>query len=250
MPLGEQKFCPPFFFKGVNMSVRLDDLKIRGLMIYQDSDLFRFGTDAVLLADFCRRKKYKNAVDLCCGTGVIPLLLADGCNGKIYGVEISQEASFLAEKSVAYNNLEEKIQIVNADLKTVNEKDPPLPLAFFDLVSVNPPYSPENSGKIASGHRGLARTEGGCSLEDVISAASRLLKYGGRFCMVNRPERLADIFCLMRKYGIEPKVLKPVETAENRKPELILAEGKKGAAPGLIFEAPAKIYDGYEYKNL
>ena len=88
------------------MSVRLDDLRTRGLMIYQDSELFCFGTDAILLADFCRRKKYKNAVDLCCGTGVIPLLLAEGSEGKIFGVEISDKAAALAKKSFLYNGLE------------------------------------------------------------------------------------------------------------------------------------------------
>ena len=232
------------------MSVRLDDLRTRGLMIYQDSELFCFGTDAILLADFCRRKKYKNAVDLCCGTGVIPLLLAEGSEEKIFGVEISDKAAALAKKSVLYNGLEEKIEIINDDLKNINGKNSPIAFSSFDLVSVNPPYSLSNSGKTAEGHRGVARTEGACYLEDVVSVGARLLKSGGRFCMINRPERLTDIFCLMRKYKVEPKVLQPVETARGRAPRLILTEGKKDAEPGILFESSLRIYDKFEYKNL
>lgn len=232
------------------MSVRLDDLKIHNLMIYQDSALFRFGTDAVLLSDFCRRKKYGNAVDLCTGNGVIPLLLSHGCPGKIYGIELSDKSAKLAEKSVSYNGLGDKIEIINCDVRRVAEKDPPLPLFFFDLVSVNPPYSPENSGKVADGQRGVARTETDGLLEDVIFVSSKLLKSGGRLCMVNRPERLADIICFMRRYKIEPKILVPVETSAKRKPELILIEGKKDARSGLVMESPIRLYDGYEYKNL
>lgn len=232
------------------MSKRLDDLKVHGLMIYQDSDLFCFGTDAVLLADFCRRKKYNNAVDLCCGNGIIPLLLSYGCDGIIYGVEISESSVNLAKESVLYNGLYGKIDIINVDIRSINEKNTVLPLSSFDLVSVNPPYSAENSGKVAEGQRGVARTESFGLLENIIKAASRLLKSGGRFCMVNRPERLADIFYFMRKHKIEPKILQTVETAPDRKPSLVLIEGKKDAKCGLVIECSVELYDGYEYRYL
>lgn len=229
---------------------RLDDLVVHGLKIYQDDALFRFGTDAVLLADFIRERRYKNAVDLCSGNGVIPLFLSDGCQGKIVGVEISEKAFSLAEKSAAYNGLSEKISFINADIRKINTKENPLAASFFDLVSVNPPYYAENSGFVADGERGNARTEEEGLLEEIIKAAGRLLKSGGRFCMINRAERLCDVMTLMRKYKVEPKILKLAETSENRPASLFLIEGRKDAKPGLLFEKPYLLYENRPYENL
>ena len=219
---------------------RLDDLVVHGLKIYQDDALFRFGTDAVLLADFIRERKYKNAVDLCSGNGVIPLLISHGCAGKIICVEISAEALRLSEK----------ISFINADVRIINTKKSPLPASSFDLVSVNPPYYAENSGFVAAGQRGNARTEEEGLLEEIIKAAGRLLKSGGRFCMINRAERLCDVICLMRKYKIEPKIMKLAETSENRPASLFLIEGRKDARPGLLFEKPYLLYKNRPYGNL
>ena len=229
---------------------RLDDLVVHGLKIYQDNALFRFGTDAVLLADFIRERRYNNAVDLCSGNGVIPLLLSHGCKGKIVGVEISEKAFLLAEKSAEYNGLSEKITFINADVRKINTKESPLCASAFDLVSVNPPYYAENSGFVADGERGNARTEEEGLLEEIIKAAGRLLKSGGRFCMINRAERLCDVMFLMRKYKVEPKIMKLAETSESRPSSLFLIEGRKDAKPGLLFEKPYLLYKNRPYENL
>ena len=229
---------------------RLDDLVVHGLKIYQDDALFRFGTDAVLLADFIRERRYNNAVDLCSGNGVIPLLLSHGCKGKIVGVEISEKAFLLAEKSAEYNGLSEKISFINADVRKINTKESPLSASAFDLVSVNPPYYAENSGFVADGERGNARTEEEGLLEEIIKAAGRLLKSGGRLCMINRAERLCDVMFLMRKYNVEPKIMKLAETSESRPASLFLIEGRKDAKPGLLFEKPYLLYKNRPYENL
>ena len=229
---------------------RLDDLVVHGLKIYQDDAHFRFGTDAVLLADFIRERRYNNAVDLCSGNGVIPLLLSHGCKGKIVGVEISEKAFLLAEKSAEYNGLSEKISFINADVRKINTKESPLSASAFDLVSVNPPYYAENSGFVADGERGNARTEEEGLLEEIIKAAGRLLKSGGRFCMINRAERLCDVMFLMRKYKVEPKIMKLAETSESRPASLFLIEGRKDAKPGLLFEKPYLLYKNRPYENL
>ena len=229
---------------------RLDDLVVHGLKIYQDDALFRFGTDAVLLADFIRKRRYTNAVDLCSGNGVIPLLLSHGCKGKIVGVEISKKAFLLAEKSAEYNGLSEKLSFINADVRKINTKESPLSASSFDLVSVNPPYYAENSGFVADGERGNARTEEEGLLEEIIKAAGRLLKSGGRFCMINRAERLCDVMFLMRKYKVEPKIMKLAETSESRPASLFLIEGRKDAKPGLLFEKPYLLYKIRPYENL
>lgn len=229
---------------------RLDDLVVHGLKIYQDGDLFCFGTDAVLLADFCRSRKYSNAVDLCSGNGVVPLLLSHGCNGKIYGVEIDGRATALARRSAMFNGLSEKISFIDADVREFNGKQSPLPLSTFDLVSVNPPYYAEKSGFVADGARGRARTEIEGLLEETIKAGGRLLKSGGRFCMINRAERLAEVICLMKKYKLEPKIIKLVETSPARPASLFLIEARKDARPGLLFELPYKLFENKGYENL
>ena len=229
---------------------RLDDLMLGGLKIYQESDLFSFGTDAVLLADFCRRKKYKKAVDLCTGNGVIPLLLSRENVSEIFGVEISEISSSLAKESVEYNRLSDRIKIINADLREIIKSEDILPWGAFDLVSVNPPYFRDGSGKEADGLKKIARSEKECTLEDVILSSEKLLKSGGRFCIINRSERLSEIFYLMKKHRIEPKVLTPVETAKDRRPTLVLVEGKKDGKEGLLYEKPINLFENFEYKNL
>ena len=219
--------------------LRLDELNIGGLKIYQDTEGFCFGTDAVLLAWFCRRKKFARPVDLCTGNGIIPLLFSAGGYQTITGVEIQSRQAEIARKSVAYNGLCDRITIFHEDIKNVSGF---LQRSAFDLVSVNPPYLENGSGFQAAGGRGVARTEVGFSLRDILSAARYLLKNGGRFCMVHKPERAADIFCIMRESGIEPKVFCSVISKQGKKPELVLVEGKKGACPGMAFLPPLYLY--------
>lgn len=232
-------------------SIRLDRLT-KKLNIYQDPSGFCFGTDAVLLAWFCRRKKAERPVDLCAGNGVIPLLLSEGNYKEIYGVELLPRQAELAEMSAEHNGLSERVKIICGDLrqigKTEERKFAALTRGGFDLVTVNPPYAPSGRGKQAEGTRGVARSEKECTLQEVIEAAAFLLKHGGRLCMVNRAERLADIFSAMRKVRIEPKVLLPVIPKPGKGVALVLVEGKKGAESDLTVEEPLYIHnaDGSE----
>ncbi|MDF2685385.1 MAG: trmNF [Clostridia bacterium] len=222
-------------------TIRLDDLHLNNLKIYQNTEGFCFGTDAVLLSWFASKKKFNNAVDLCTGNGVVPLLLSvNSCFKTAIGVEIQEAQVSLANESVALNNLQDKIKIINGDVKDIKNL---LPSCNVDLVTVNPPYSPSGSGFIAQGAKSLARAEIFCTLKDVISAAAYLLKSGGRFCIVHKPERMVDIFYTMRESGIEPKTLLLVIPRKGKEPVLILTEGKKDGKPGVVVEKPLFIYE-------
>ena len=222
--------------------IRLDDLHIKGYKIFQESDGFCFGTDAVLLAWFSGNKKFKKTVDLCSGNGIIPVLLSvHPCCEKIVGVEIQTSQIELAKRTVEYNGLCGKIEMLNADLRDIAPKKL-LARAEYDLVTVNPPYMPKDSGFVADGGKGVARTELACSLSDVVFAGNYLLKNGGRFCIINRADRLTDIICCMRENGLEPKRLLTVSARAEKPPMLVLVEGVKGGKTGLTVEPPLFIH--------
>ncbi len=227
------------------MSVIIEDLQVGDLKIYQDQDGFKFGTDAILLAWFCRRKRFATAVDLCSGNGIIPLLLSLAPHKEIVGVEILKNQVELFEKSVRLNGLS-TLFAVNQDIKEITPKNPPLPRlphGTFDLVSINPPYFEEDRGLTPKDSKKSARSEVSCTLEDTVMAAKTLLKHGGRLCMVHKPERLADIFEAFRNNSIEPKELMPIISRPDKKPELILIEGRKGGGKELIMHHPLYITD-------
>lgn len=219
--------------------IRLDDLFVHGWKIYQDTDGFCFGTDAILLSAFAAEKKFENAVDLCCGTGIIPLLLAaNDCAGTVYGVDISAHCIDLAKKSVTLNGLEDKVFPLCQDLKQTT-----LPVGKFDLVTANPPYFLPGTGKTAKASVESSRREEDCTFSDVAAAASRLLRFGGRFCFVLKPERLCEAMYQCRNVHLEPKVLRLIYPKQTKAPELFLMECKKGAASGLKCEPPFVLYD-------
>ncbi len=218
--------------------IRLDDLFVHGWKIYQDTDGFCFGTDAILLSSFAAEKKFETAVDLCCGTGIVPLLLAANvCAREVHGVDISPHCIDLAQKSVEVNRLE-TVFFHCEDLKRTA-----LPAGRFDLVTANPPYFLPGTGKKAKASVESSRREEDCTFSDVVTAASRLLRFGGRFCFVFKPERLAEAMAQCSVAGIEPKVLRLIYPRQDRAPELFLMECKKGASPGLKCEPPFVLYD-------
>ncbi len=219
--------------------IRLDDLFVHGWKIYQDTEGFCFGTDAILLSAFASEKIFHSAVDLCCGTGILPLLLAaEDCGETVYGVEISPAAATLAQRSVEYNKIGDKVKILNQDLRQTT-----LPSAAFDLVTANPPYFLPGTGKPAKDALLSARREEECTFSDVAVAAARLLRFGGRFCFVFKPERLAEAMTVCSSVKLEPKVLRLIYPKVHKAPELFLMECKKGAAPGLKCEPPFVLYD-------
>jgi tRNA1Val (adenine37-N6)-methyltransferase len=221
---------------------RIEDLQCKGLKIIQNKKWFCFGMDAVLLTNYCDIRNNSKIVDLGTGTGIIPILLSGKRNySKAYGIEIQPEVAEMAERSVKLNSLQEKIEILNIDLKDTLKY---LDAGSFDAVISNPPYKLNNSGIInPDDKKAISRHEIKCTLEDVISTASHLLKQYGRFYMVHRPDRLADIICLLRKYRLEPKQIRFVHPKVKAKPNMVLIRASKNGNPELKFDPPLYIYD-------
>ena len=193
-----------------------------------------FSTDSILLSYFSDIRKHDTACDLGTGSGVIPLLWCKRESGPITAVDIQEKACSQLEKSLALNGLEDRITVVNADLR---EKNPRLPWGTFDLVTMNPPYFAVGSGIESTAHSDrLARHERSCTLEDAVRAASNLLRFGGRFCLCQKPERLGDVVVALRQARLELKRLRFVVQTEGKAPWLFLAEGKRGAKPGVRVE--------------
>lgn len=212
-----------------------------GSFVYVSKD-HTFGTDAVLLADFAAVKKVKKHCDLGAGCGIISmLLLRDNITESSVGVEISDEAVVLAEKT-AEQYANGRFTVLNSDLKELKGK---LPFGSFDLVTCNPPYKASGAGIVSSGKRDIvARHETMCTLEDVIETGARLLRSAGSLCVCQRPERLTDIFDLMRKYRVEPKRLRIVCKKAGEEPWLVLVEGKRDSKSGLRIMPTLFVYDG------
>lgn len=199
---------------------------------------FSIGTDAVMLYAFCRGIRAKKVCDLGCGSGVIGQLLAfSNENICVTGVEIQKSSAEAAVENAKLNGLETRFQIVCGDLR--EHKKLCLSSGSFDLVVMNPPYFRENSGKTVSDDAtAIARDERFCTLEDACKAASYLTKWGGRFCMVHRPERLAEVLTNMSVNGLEPKRLRFVHHRADAAPALILVEALRGGKPGLTISPP------------
>lgn len=222
---------------------RIDDLEFKGLKIIQNEKGFCFGMDSVLLSDFAKNMKNNSTVlDLGTGTGIIPILLCGKTNlRKVVGIEIQQDVANMAKRSSQLNNLQDRFEVVNTniiDLKNIYEKQ------SFDVIVTNPPYKKENTGITNENEAKLiSRHEITANLEDFISISKDLLKDKGEFYMVHRPERLVDILSLMRKYKIEPKILKFVSPNKNKEPNLILIKGIKNANSFLKVEKNLYVYN-------
>lgn len=220
----------------------IDDLQLKGLKIIQKSKTFRFGVDAVLLSDFANVKKNYRVMDLCTGTGIVPLLLLGKYNPSyIAGIEIQEDMAEMASRSMNLNEADDKIKIYQEDLKNTEFLKS---IGRFDVVTVNPPYKLVNSGIVnPSDKMAIARHEVMCNLEDVVVAARTLLKDNGRLFMVHRPERLADILELMRKYKIEPKRIRMVYPNTKKAANIVLVEGQRDGGRFLKWEPPLFVYN-------
>ena len=218
------------------MSIRTEDLG-HGVTVYTDAD-HRVGTDACLLADFAAPRKTDTACDLGTGCGVIPLLWFAGESPPVaaYALELQPEAAELARMGAAHSGLEERLHVLEGDIRELPDI---LPWGDFDLVTCNPPYKAAGAGVLSAGDSGrIARHETMCTLDDVCGAAGRLLRFGGRLCVCQRPERLTDLLCAMRAHRIEPKRLRFVHKDAHSPPWLVLCEGRLGSKPFLQVEAP------------
>ena len=207
-----------------------------GVEIYV-TDSYHFTTDTVLLADFSQMAGEKSCVDLGAGCGTIGLLwLRHEPRLNVCAVELQEDACGLIRMSAAYNHLERQLTVLHADLKELRGK---LPFGAFDMVACNPPYKPDGTGLRNPGNRReVARHETECTLDDVCQAAANLLQFGGRFCLCQRTERLADAMESMRRFGIEPKRLRLVQQRRDKAPKLFLLEGRRGGKRGFLDVLP------------
>lgn len=201
-----------------------------------------FNTDTILLASFAAPKRHELCADFGTGCGTIPLWWAGRCTPKhIWAVELQEQAAWQAEESVRHNQLEESITIVRGDLRTL----PRIPgMEDLHLISCNPPYQAAGAGIVSAGSQEqLARHELSCTMEDVVQAAFPRLRWGGRLCICQRPQRLADAMVLFRQNGLEPKRLRLVQQRPGKTPFLFLLEGRRGGKPGLTVE-PVLLIEG------
>lgn len=229
---------------------RLDDLQ-NGCFIIQDPEKFCFGMDAVLLSGFAKIKKNENVLDMGTGTGIIPILLKAKTAGKHFtGLEIQEECAQMAERSVRYNHMEEDVSIVQGDIK---EAAGIFGAASFHVVTCNPPYMIGQHG-LTNPHmpKAIARHEVLCTLEDVVKQASKVLIDRGRFYMVHRPFRLAEIMNVLTKYHLEPKRMRLVYPYIDREPNMVLIEALKGGNSRITVEPPLIVYEkpGVYTKNI
>ncbi len=213
------------------MGYRIDEIGFGGRRLKQDADAFCYGVDAVLLADFCNAADGEKILDLCTGNGVVPVIISAFCDpSEIVGVDFQEAAVALAEENAVLNGLN-NLRFICADIAERGN----LPFdGSFDLVSCNPPYFEKGRGLCSSASAKLAaRHETTATLEDFVAAAAAALKSGGRFCMVHRPSRLADIIEASRKHELEPKRLRMVAPRSNEAPNILLIECIKGAGKEL-----------------
>lgn len=221
---------------------RIDDLQLKGLKIIQKKDDFCFGVDAVLVANFLTVRPGDRIVDLGTGTAIIPLILSAKSKAEeIIGIEIQPEMAEVSHRSVLMNNLQDKIKIINQDLKSCPDE---LGKGIFDCVISNPPYRQVNSGLInPRDSKAISRFEIACTLEDVTRVAANLLRSGGKFAMVHRADRIVDIIHSLRMNNLEPKRLRFVHPNINSRPNLILIESMKDAKPELKYMEPLYIFN-------
>ena len=212
------------------------------LRIRQHRHGYRFSIDAVLLADFARPRPGDTVLDLGTGCGVIPMILA--CRHpriRIRGVEIQPELAELAAANVDLNGLSGRVEVVHADMREVAASPGAGPV---DLVVSNPPYRSPHSGRInPDEQRARARHEISITLPELLHAAGRLLKNGGRFATIYPPERLAELLRLMQRERIEPKRLRTVHSGRSTDAKLALVEGLKLGRPGVTVHAPLVLYE-------
>lgn len=220
----------------------LDDLQLDGIHIIQKKEGFRFGVDAVLLANFANVKSKHNVIDLCTGTGIVPLIIKGKKKPKsVIGVEIQNEFVEMANRTKKINGFGDDINFIEGDLKSEALIKS---LEKADVITVNPPYKLQNAGIVNPTDKlSIARHEIMCTLEDVIKTSRKLLKDNGRLYMIHRPERLADIFCLMRKYKIEPKRVRMIHPNSKKAPNIVLVEGQRDGGAFLKWEPALYVYD-------
>jgi tRNA1Val (adenine37-N6)-methyltransferase len=221
---------------------RIDEVNEKIRLIQKKNGL-TFGTDAFLLASYIKEQKYARAAELGAGTGIISLLLsARERLAAIYAFEIQPEFAELTERNTRLNGLSDKIKTVLKDIRLLTPADTE---GGLDVVFTNPPYMKTDSGKRnESDYKYIARHEVCGDINDFCAAGFRLLKHGGRFYAVWRPDRLTDIIVAMRNNRLEPKVITFVHADSESAPSIVLISATKGGAPGVTLTPPLMLYNG------
>ena len=207
----------------------------------QNPSLFCYGIDAVLLASYAKVKRGECAMDFCTGSGIVPILLKAKTNGEHFsGLEIQEYSAEMAQRSVRYNHLENEVEIFRGDVKTASQQ---FGKEVFDVVTCNPPYMTGQHGLTnALEAKTIARHEVLCSFDDIAKEASAVLKTKGRFYLVHRPFRLAEIMSKMVEYKIEPKRMRLVYPYIDKEPNMVLIEGLRGGKSRVTMEKPLIVY--------
>ncbi len=226
----------------LNEGERVDDLERCGFKIIQNTEKFCFGMDAVLLSGYAYAKRGDKILDLCSGNGIIPILLAAKTQAeRIVGIEIQKDIADLAKRSVAANDIGDRVQIICGDIR---EAEDVLQPGKFDVVTCNPPYMIENHGiKNPDSPKAIARHEILCKFDDVARITAKMLKPGGRMFLIHRPFRLTEIFETLTKYKLEPKRMKMVHPYIDREPNMVLIEAGLGGRRRLTVERPLIVYE-------
>lgn len=220
---------------------RVDDLQRSGYRIIQKTDGFCFGMDAVLLSGYAQVRPDETVLDLGTGTGILPILLEAKTKGKHFtGLEIQPAVAEMASRSVRLNSLEDRVKIVNGDIKEASRL---FGKASFDVVTSNPPYMNDAHGlKNPDLPKAIARHEVLCTLEDVIREAALLLKPGGRFYLIHRPHRLVEIIQVLTSHKLEPKRMKLVHPYVDKEANMVMIEALRGGRSMIKVEAPVIVY--------
>ncbi len=220
---------------------RLDEVNERISLIHK-TDGLTFGTDAYLLAAFLRPAPRGIAVELGTGTGIISMLCASkGYFRETVAVEIQKDFAELAERNVKLNGLEKNVKILHTDLRDLRAFDVG---EEAEVVFANPPYMRTDSGKRnESDYKYIARHEVCGGIGDFCACASRLLKHGGKFYCVWRPDRLSDLMASLRDHRLEPKVMLFVHADEESEPSMVLLSATKGGAPSMRILPPLFLHN-------
>ena len=235
--------CVIILFMELLENERIDDLEFNNLKIIQNTSGFCFGIDSILLSDYAKNlKNGSKVIDIGTGTGIIGILLcAKSRLSHITGIEIQEEVVEMARRSIQLNNLEDKFDIININIKDVFKYIEP---NTIDCIVTNPPYMKLNSGaQNIEKKKLISRHEIECDLEDIIKISYKLLKSKAEFYMVHRAERIVDIMYLMRKYRLEPKQIRFVQSKQNSNPNLVLFKCVKDAGNALKIDRPLIIYN-------
>ena len=220
---------------------RLDELHRNGYFIIQDPKRFCFGMDAVLLSGFAHAKSGEKVLDIGTGTGIIPILMEAKTKATDFtALEVQEESADMARRSVSYNHLEDKIKVVTGDIKDASKM---FGASSFHVITTNPPYMIGTHGENSpSEAKAIARHEVLCTLDDILRESARLLMPGGRFYMVHRPFRLAEIMSKMVAYKMEPKRMRFVYPYVDKEPNMVLIEGLRGGKSRVTVEKPLIVY--------